>query len=251
MTILSDKTIHILCSDRYGIHTVTDQFGREKRTYLSAAEADAWLNNHNTMSWRYGDGSLECAEYPGRLEIVSNKPMISPFVAQQIRTRTSDTGVAEPVISYGVSSYGYDFRIAPEFRIFTNVNSTMVDPKNPDPLCFIEHRGPHCIIPPNSFALARTLERFDMPPDVTGLCLGKSTIARTGINCLATPVEAGWSGYLTLEYSNNTPLPAKLYAHEGGLQVVFVQGEQLCDTTYSERKGKYSDQPPAIVGARV
>lgn len=162
--------------------------------------------------------------------------MIDPFEEKQIRHVDKDT-----VISWGLSSYGYDVRIAPEFKIFTNVNNSILDPKNFDPKAYVDYEGDVCIIPPNSFVLARSLEYFRMPSNVMGLVLAKSTYARIGMQCLATPLEAGWDGHITLEYANNTSLPMKLYANEGGAQVLFFRGMQ-CETTYADRNGKYQGQ---------
>ncbi len=159
--------------------------------------------------------------------------MITPFV---------DTQVRGGKISYGVSSYGYDARCAPEFKIFTNVNNKIVDPKNFSSQCFVQINDEECIIPPNSFALARTVEYFKIPKDVLVICLGKSTYARCGIIVNVTPLEPGWEGHVTLEFSNSTPLPAKIYANEGICQFLFLKGEGPCNTTYSDRDGKYMKQ---------
>lgn len=159
--------------------------------------------------------------------------MITPFEEKQ---------VSDGVISYGLSSYGYDIRIADEYKIFTNVNSTIVDPKKFDPKSFIDFRGEVCIIPPNSFALGRSVEYFRMPRNVTGICLGKSTYARCGIICNITPLEAGWEGRLTIEISNTTPLPAKVYSYEGIAQILFFTGDEECLISYADRKGKYQFQ---------
>lgn len=165
-----------------------------------------------------------------------DKPMISPYEPSLIR----QVGLKK-VISYGQSSYGYDVRIADEFKIFTNVNNSLLDPKNFNTNSFVEHRGDYCIIPPNSFVLARTLEYFKMPRDVTGLVLGKSTLARLGCVCIATPFEAGWEGEGVLEFANTTPLPMKLYAGEGAAQILFFRG-RYCRTSYADRGGKYQGQ---------
>jgi dCTP deaminase len=146
------------------------------------------------------------------------------------------------VISYGTSSYGYDIRCAGEFKVFTNINSTIVDPKNFDPKNFVEIEGESCIIPPNSFALARTVEYFRIPRDVLTVCLGKSTYARCGIIVNVTPFEPEWEGYVTLEFSNTTPLPAKIYANEGVAQVLFFESDEPCDVSYKDRSGKYMGQ---------
>src|SRR5438552_162674 len=159
--------------------------------------------------------------------------MIEPF---------SDTQVREGVISYGLSSYGYDVRIADEFKIFTNINSTIVDPKNFDPRSFVDFEGPVCIIPPNSFALARTVEYFRIPRNVLTICVGKSTYARCGIIVNVTPFEPEWEGIVTLEVSNTTPLPAKIYAGEGVAQVLFFEGDEPCEVSYADKKGKYQAQ---------
>ncbi|HIC7090409.1 TPA: dCTP deaminase [Campylobacter jejuni] len=146
------------------------------------------------------------------------------------------------VVSYGLSSYGYDIRVGREFKIFTNVNSTVVDPKNFVEENVVDFEGDVCIVPANSFALARTIEYFKMPDDVLAICLGKSTYARCGIIVNVTPFEPGFEGHITIEISNTTPLPAKIYANEGIAQVLFLQGDEKCDTTYKDKKGKYQAQ---------
>ena len=159
--------------------------------------------------------------------------MISPFEDKQVR---------EGKISYGLSSYGYDARVSEEFKIFTNVNSEIVDPKNFKSTNFVTKNGTECIIPPNSFALARTVEKFKIPKDILVICLGKSTYARCGIIVNVTPLEPGWEGYVTLEFSNTTPLPAKIYANEGVAQFIFLKGKETPEVTYADRKGKYMGQ---------
>ena len=159
--------------------------------------------------------------------------MIEPFVESQVR------GSA---ISYGVSSYGYDIRVADEFKIFTNINNTVIDPKNFDPRSFVDVKTDVCIVPPNSFALARTIEYFRIPRDVLTICLGKSTYARCGIIVNVTPFEPEWEGTVTLEISNTTPLPAKIYANEGIAQVLFFQSDEPCEMSYKDKKGKYQAQ---------
>ena len=159
--------------------------------------------------------------------------MIEPFDDKQVR---------EGVISYGLSSYGYDARIADEFKIFTNINHTIVDPKDFDPRSFVDFRGEQCIIPPNSFALARTVERFRIPRNVIVVCVGKSTYARCGIIVNVTPLEPEWEGIVTLEVSNTTPLPARIYANEGIAQFLFFEGDEPCETSYADKKGKYQAQ---------
>ena len=169
--------------------------------------------------------------------------MIEPFEPQLVRHVPSEiTRNMRPVVSYGLSSYGYDIRCAREFKVFTNINSTIVDPKNFDPRNFVEIEADECIIPPNSFALARTVEYFRIPRDVLTVCLGKSTYARCGIIVNVTPFEPEWEGYVTLEFSNTTPLPAKIYAGEGCAQVLFFQSDEQCETSYRDRGGKYQGQ---------
>lgn len=173
-----------------------------------------------------------------------NHDMIIPFQATQVRCNP-DTG--ERIISYGTSSYGYDIRCADEFKIFTNVNSTVVDPKNFDPKSFVDFKGDVCVIPPNSFALARSVERMKIPRDVQTICLGKSTYARCGLVCNVTPLESEWEGFITLEFSNTTPLPVKLYANEGCAQILFLQSDEPCEVSYKDRGGKYQGQTGVVV----
>lgn len=165
--------------------------------------------------------------------MATEKGMIDPFEESQVR---------DGVISYGVSSYGYDIRVADEFKIFTNINTTMIDPKQFDPRSFVDLKSDICIVPPNSFALARTIEYFRIPRDVLTVCLGKSTYARCGIIVNVTPFEPEWEGTATLEISNTTPLPAKIYANEGIAQVLFFQSDEPCTTSYADKKGKYQSQ---------
>jgi dCTP deaminase len=159
--------------------------------------------------------------------------MIEPFVEDQVRSG---------VISYGVSSYGYDVRVGDEFKVFTNVFNTVVDPKAFDPRSFVDMKADVCIIPPNSFALASTIEYFRVPRDILTICLGKSTYARCGIIVNVTPFEPEWEGHVTIEISNTTPLPAKIYANEGIAQVLFLQSDQVCEVSYKDKKGKYQAQ---------
>jgi dCTP deaminase len=167
--------------------------------------------------------------------------MIEPFTDGQVR---DVDGPGRTVISYGVSSYGYDMRVAPEFKIFTNVLSAMVDPKAFDPKSFVEWEGEVCVVPPNSFALARSVEYFRIPRNVLTICVGKSTYARCGIITNVTPFEPEWEGHVTLEISNTTPLPAKIYANEGICQVLFFEADDddICQTSYADKKGKYQAQ---------
>ena len=165
--------------------------------------------------------------------MAKNHEMISPFEENQIRDNK---------ISYGLSSYGYDARVSNEFKIFTNVNSEVVDPKNFKQSNFISKKVSECIIPPNSFVLASTVEYFKIPNDIMVICLGKSTYARCGIIVNVTPLEPGWEGYVTLEFSNTTPLPAKVYANEGAAQFIFLKGNEKPEVTYADRDGKYMKQ---------
>jgi dCTP deaminase len=167
--------------------------------------------------------------------------MIDPFTDAQVRdTDTRGT----KVISYGVSSYGYDMRVAPEFKIFTNALSVIVDPKEFNPKSFVEYEGDVCVVPPNSFALARSVEYFRIPRNILTICVGKSTYARCGIITNVTPFEPEWEGHVTLEISNTTPLPAKIYANEGICQVLFFEADDddVCETSYADKKGKYQAQ---------
>jgi dCTP deaminase len=166
-------------------------------------------------------------------QMATEHGMIEPFSEEQVR---------EGVISYGLSSYGYDVRIANEFKIFTNINHMVVDPKDFDPRSFVDFEGEQCIIPPNSFALARTVERFKVPRDVIVVTIGKSTYARCGIIVNVTPLEPEWEGIVTLEVSNTTPLPARIYAGEGIAQMLFFQSDEPCETSYADKKGKYQSQ---------
>lgn len=159
--------------------------------------------------------------------------MIEPFEARQVR---------EGSVSFGLSSFGYDIRVSSEFKVFTNVHNLVVDPKDFDERSFVDVKSPECIIPPNSFALARTVEHFRIPRDVLVLCVGKSTYARCGIIVNVTPLEPSWEGFLTLEISNTTPLPARIYGGEGIAQLVFFQGDEAPETTYADRRGKYQGQ---------
>lgn len=166
------------------------------------------------------------------IRAMAEKGMIEPFADGQVKTG----------ISYGVSSYGYDVRCGREFKVFTNINSTIVDPKNFDPDSFVDVQSDVCIIPPNSFALAHTVEYFRIPRNILTLCLGKSTYARCGIIVNVTPLEPEWEGHVTLEFSNTTPLPAKIYANEGVAQFLFLEAAEVCEVSYADRKGKYQGQ---------
>jgi len=170
--------------------------------------------------------------------MVKEHGMIEPFADAQVRSG---------VISYGLSSYGYDLRIADEIKIFTNINTTIVDPKAFDPRSFVDYQGPVCIVPPNSFVLGRSVEYFKIPRNVLTLCVGKSTYARCGIITNVTPFEPEWEGFVTLEISNTTPLPAKIYANEGIAQVLFFESDEACQTSYADRQGKYQGQQGIVL----
>lgn len=172
------------------------------------------------------------------IEQAAEDGMITPFSKAQR---------SEGKISYGLSSYGYDARVADEFKIFTNINNAVVDPKNFAPNSFVDHKGATCIIPPNSFALGHTVERFKIPRDVLVVCLGKSTYARCGIIVNVTPLEPEWEGHVTLEFSNTTPLPAVIHSFEGACQFLFFKGNEPCQTSYADRKGKYMNQKAEVV----
>ncbi len=164
---------------------------------------------------------------------MAEKGMITPFNKKQVR---------KGVISYGVSSYGYDMRVADEFKIFTNVNNLVIDPKKLDPKSFMNFKGDICIIPPNSFVLGRSVEYFKIPRDILAICLGKSTYARCGIIINVTPLEPEWEGYVTIEISNTAPLPAKIYANEGIAQILFLHVSEVCEISYADKAGKYQAQ---------
>ena len=167
-----------------------------------------------------------------------DKAMIAPFEERQVR---------KGVISYGLSSYGYDIRISNEFKIFTNIHTTIVDPKSFDPRSFVDFKGPVCVIPPNSFALGRSVEYFRIPRNVMCLCTGKSTYARCGIITNVTPFEPEWEGFVTLEISNTTPLPARIYANESIAQVLFFESDETCAVSYADRQGKYQGQQGIVL----
>ena len=171
-------------------------------------------------------------------QMATENGMIEPFESSQVR---------DGVISYGVSSYGYDIRVADEFKIFTNVYSAVVDPKGFDPRSMVDYKGDVCTIPPNSFALARTVEYFRIPRNVLTICVGKSTYARCGIIVNVTPFEPEWEGYVTLEISNTTPLPAKIYANEGIAQVLFFEADEICEISYADKRGKYQRQQSIVL----
>jgi dCTP deaminase len=194
--------------------------------------------NHNIIQDHTGGQIMGLKSDRWIKKMAREHNMIEPFTDSQIRGG---------VISYGVSSYGYDMRVADEFKIFTNVFSAIVDPKNFNPQSMIDFKGDVCIIPPNSFALARTVEYFHIPRNVLTICLGKSTYARCGIIVNVTPFEPEWEGFVTLEISNTTPLPAKIYANEGMAQVLFFEGDEPCEISYADKKGKYQKQQSIVL----
>ena len=170
--------------------------------------------------------------------------LIEPFAARQVRTAGPDN---LPIISYGTSSYGYDIRCTDRFKVFTNVNNAMVDPKASNDKCFVDYQGKVCIIPPNSCALTNSLEYLKIPRDILAVCLGKSTYARCGIIINITPLEPEWEGSITIEISNTTPLPAKIYANEGIAQVLFFSADEMCEISYADRRGKYQGQSGIVL----
>jgi len=187
------------------------------------------------ISLRYQPVTIKSDRWIRRMAAESR--MIEPFEPTQVKAVQG-----RKVVSYGTSSYGYDIRCSTDFKIFTNINSTIVDPKDFDEKNFVDFRGEVCIIPPNSFALARTVEYFRIPRSVLTICLGKSTYARCGIIVNVTPLEPEWEGHVTLEFSNTTPLPARVYANEGVAQVIFLESDEVCETSYRDRGGKYQGQ---------
>jgi dCTP deaminase len=226
-------------------------------SYQTEAEIQEEIKNSDPSNYR-GTVSYRILT---EAEYLNFRPMIEDFVEGQIKTKQvinrNQDGSFKPlpkeeqrIVSFGLSSFGYDFRIAKDFKIFTNINSTVVDPLNFNNKCFVDFTGDVCIVPPNSFVLARTVERFNMPKNIVGVCTGKSTIARSGLSIMVTPLEPGWEGYLTLEYANTTPLPVKLYANMGGGQIMFYKGD-CPEVTYADRDGKYQDQGPEVVTLKV
>jgi dCTP deaminase len=273
MSIKSDAWIKRMCQAPDAIiHTGDNRF------FASRNDDGQWVTRDGGIPVEHYSGTMvPLTEEEKRAWLQMNGVLIEPFVPGQVRHRprlaTDDEQTAylhygsrmrgevvhlkgrmhlqEKIVSYGLSSYGYDVRCADEFKIFTNINSTVVDPKNFDEKSFVDFKGDVCVIPPNSFALARTVERFKIPRDVLTICLGKSTYARCGIIVNVTPFEPEWEGYVTLEFSNTTPLPAKIYANEGVAQVLFLQSDEACDVSYKDRGGKYMNQGDQPVCPKV
>jgi dCTP deaminase len=263
MSIKSDAWIKRMCSAPDGVI-----FNGYTSIFVHKTDDGKWVTRDNGLAVEHYSGELApLTPEEKRTWMMDKGPMIEPFEPNQVRYRTIDnlqrvhalapgsgyanTPVQEKIVSYGLSSYGYDVRCADEFKIFTNINSTVIDPKNFDEKSFVDFKGDVCIIPPNSFALARTVERFKIPRDVLTVCLGKSTYARCGIIVNVTPFEPEWEGYVTLEFSNTTPLPAKIYANEGVAQVLFFQSDEVCDVSYKDRGGKYMNQGDQPVCPKV
>jgi dCTP deaminase len=213
-------------------------YARQRRCWLSSVPRRTKMRCHfrNFRPAKELLMSVKCDKWIRRMAV--EQKMIEPFADRQVR---------DGVISYGVSSYGYDMRVADEFRIFTNVNSSIVDPKHFDAKSFVEFQGPVCIVPPNSFALGRSVEYFRIPRSTLTICVGKSTYARCGIIVNVTPFEPEWEGFVTLEISNTTPLPAKIYANEGLCQVIFFESDEICETSYKDKKGKYQAQQGIVL----
>lgn len=251
--LLSDREIRRLCIKPTHIYLHANGY----REYISAPfteteirliEHYAYVQSHHQglgmppkINWELGNIIPVTDD-----EIVNWKPMLTPFVNECVRVDAE----GQKVISYGLSSYGYDLRAAPEFKIFTNVNSVISDPKNFDNRSYIDFEGDTCIIPANSFILARTLEKFNMPSNVVADFITKSTLARVGIQTICTPAEPGWEGFLTLEFANTSPLPVKFYANEGCVQMRCFRSND-CDVTYADRGGKYMSQKAEITLPKV
>ena len=252
MSIKSDNWIRRMCTPPDGV--VTTPNGAH---YFLQKKGERWFYREHGLEFDSPE-SFNFHIYTPE-EKTAYKPMIEPFAFEQVKHREHWSNAAgvplithtEKIVSHGTSSYGYDVRCADEFKIFTNVNSAIVDPKNFDEKSFVDFKGDVCIIPPNSFALARTVEYFRIPRNILTICLGKSTYARCGIIVNVTPLEPEWEGYVTLEFSNTTPLPAKIYANEGVAQLLFFQADETCETSYADRGGKYMGQEARPVPPKV
>ena len=284
MTIKSDKWIKGQCTPPTFVKRVLTPQLQNSTCDVYLVPVESWEPTHQTA------GELEYEVLANQYTSIGTRefrpltdaeraaflPMIEPFEPMQVRSVSrhmtedekfdyhqgralgdpslkvvGDHLVEQKVLSYGTSSYGYDIRCSREFKIFTNINSTVVDPKAFDDKNYVDVHGDYCIIPPNSFALARTVEYFRIPRNVLAICLGKSTYARCGIIVNVTPLEPEWEGYLTLEFSNTTPLPAKVYAGEGCAQLLFFESDEDCETSYKDRGGKYQNQVDQPVPPKV
>lgn len=247
MSILSDKQIRALC-EKPAYSFIFYRDPNKKSNWFKPLQSvkHHWYDANDHVGLKAYIDKVKASEGWEDYVMVGVdpdfKPMVEPYESGQVRQLENGSRI----VSYGTSSFGYDVRCADEFKIFTNVNSTIIDPKNFDDKSFVEFKGDCCIIPPNSFALARTVERFRIPRDVVTICLGKSTYARCGIIVNVTPFEPEWEGYVTLEFSNTTPLPAKIYANEGCAQVLFLQGNQNPEVSYADRNGKYMSQTGVV-----
>jgi dCTP deaminase len=217
-------------------HSSAPSLAWQSPHHVSILKSRKKLTQNNLRGFREEKMSVKSDKWIRKM--AQEHKMIEPYEDRQVR---------DGVISYGVSSYGYDMRVANEFRIFTNVNSTIVDPKHFDPKSFVEFTGDVCIVPPNSFALGRSVEYFRIPRNVLTLCVGKSTYARCGIIVNVTPFEPEWEGFVTLEISNTTPLPAKIYGNEGLCQVIFFESDEQCEVSYKDKKGKYQSQQGIVL----
>lgn len=237
----SEKPTHVIHRALGGVEYASAPFSRAQSAIMATQDLMQGINNSNVAGNFHFDTMRPITEE----ELANWKPMIEPFTNRCVREEEG-----KKIISYGLSSYGYDLRIGNKFKIFTNINSTVINPKDFDKRSFVDFEGDVCIIPPNSFVLAASLEYIRMPRNVTGVVLGKSTYARTGIVCIATPLEAEWEGHVTLEFANTTPLPAMLFANEGAAQVLFFDGEE-CLTSYADRGGKYQCQEAGPVLPKV
>jgi len=275
MSILSDKTIRSLCEHpmAYVIYCIQVPGAGLKEVKEPVYFPTNWERlSHRELfdlAWPEGRAIAQKRGAVGTVQVmmsdfatpVMENTMIEPYEPQQVRERDKpipdgSDGVklvmgSEKIVSYGTSSYGYDIRCGREFKVFTNTYSAIVDPKNFDEKAFVDVVGDKCIIPPNSFALARTMEYFRIPRNVLTVCLGKSTYARCGIIVNVTPFEPEWEGYVTLEFSNTTPLPAVIYAGEGCAQVLFFEGDEPCEVSYKDRGGKYQGQAALPVTPKV
>lgn len=247
MSILSDKQIKARCIAP--THAVT-RISKMRGAWIEHAREDI-IATEDEIATMLARTEIHPAvtRYSAERQ-AAFKPMIEPYVDKQVRSKTINVGTTYEnevkVTSYGTSSYGYDVRCANEFKIFTNVNSAIVDPKNFDDKVFLDVKADHILIPPNSFALARTVEYFRIPRDILVVCLGKSTYARCGIIVNVTPLEPEWEGHITLEFSNTTPLPAKIYADEGVAQLLFLKGDDICEQSYKDKGGKYQAQTGVV-----